>query len=70
MHSFSISQPIDGTCSLLLLPETTSIVLFFLGIVGMELNSLLSLRVVDLNTEWRFHEALFDLNFKTCCFAH
>ena len=30
MHSFSISQPIDRTCSLLLLPETTSIVLFFL----------------------------------------
>ena len=29
MHSFSISQPIDGTCSLLLLPETKSVVLFF-----------------------------------------
>ena len=29
MHSFSISQPIDGTCSLILLPETKSVVLSF-----------------------------------------
>ena len=29
MHSFSISQPIDGTCSLLLLSETKSVVFFF-----------------------------------------
>ena len=69
MHSFSISQPIDGTCSLLLLPETKSVVLICLGIAGMQLNSRPSLRVVYLNTEWLFHEALLGLNFKTCCFA-
>ena len=34
----------------------------FLGIVGMQLNSLLSLRVVYLNTEWLFHEALLGLS--------
>ena len=43
---------------------------FFLGIAGMQLNSRLSMRVVYLNTEWLFHEALLGLNFKTCCFAH
>ena len=42
---------------------------FFLGIAGMQLNSRLSMRVVYLNTEWLFHEALLGLNFKTCCFA-
>ena len=54
MHSFSISQPIDGTSGLLLLPETTSILVFSLGIVGWQLKSLLSLRVVYLNNEMAF----------------
>ena len=54
MHSFSISQPIDGTSGLLLLPETTSILVFLLGIVGWQLKSLLSLRVVYLNNEMAF----------------
>ena len=38
LYQFSISQTIDGTCSLLLLPETTSILSFSLGIVGWQLN--------------------------------
>ena len=54
MHPFSISQPMDGNCSFLLLPKTTSILLFSLRIVGWQLNLFLSLRVAYLSIKMAF----------------
>ena len=78
MHSFSISQPVDGTCSLLLLPETTSIFVFSFNrdsrmVIKFTSITESCLAKYRIGFSWgplRGVTYVPSLNFKTCCFAY
>ena len=78
MHSFSICQSIDGTCSLLLLPETTSVFVFSFNRdirMAIKFTSITEscLAKYRIGFSWGLLRGVTyvpSLNFKTCCFAY